>query len=63
MSNMEIEPNGADQVASSQADAAIAASGSGTSEEDDPFQTEEEIQAELDRLQAERRGGRLKQKR
>ena len=41
MSNMEIEPNGADQVALSQADAAIAASGSDTSEEDDPFQTEE----------------------
>ncbi len=37
MSNMEIEPNGADQVALSQADAAIAASGSDTSEEDDSF--------------------------
>ena len=60
MSNMEIEPNGADQVALSQADAAIAASGSDTSEEDDPFQTEEEIQAELDRLQAERAAAQTK---
>ena len=60
MSNMEIEPNGADQVALSQADAAIAASGSDTSEEDDPFQTEEEIQAELDRLQAKRAAAQTK---
>ena len=57
MSNMEIEPNGADQVALSQADAA---SGSDTSEEDDPFQTEEEIQAEMDRLQAERAAAQTK---
>ena len=57
---MEIEPNGADQVALSQADAAIAASGSDTSEEDDPFQTEEEIKAEMDRLQAERAAAKTK---
>ncbi len=40
---MEIEPNGADQVALSQADAAIAANDHDTSEEDELFETEEEI--------------------
>ena len=52
-SNMEIEPNGADQVALSQADAAIAANDRDTSEEDELFETEEELQAELDLLEAE----------
>jgi hypothetical protein len=53
MSNMDIELDGADQTAISQANAASSAISSDTSEEDDPFQTEEQIQAEIDRLQAE----------
>jgi hypothetical protein len=60
MSNMEIEPNGADQVALSQANAAIAANDSDTSDEDEPFETEEQIQAEMDRLEAEQRASQTK---
>ncbi len=55
MNNMEIEPNGADQVALSQANAAIAANDSDTSDEGEHFESEEQIQAEMDRLEAEQR--------
>ena len=53
MSNMDIELDGADQTALSQANAASAANDSDTSEVNEPFETEEQIQAELDRLEAE----------
>ena len=57
---MEIEPNGADQVALSQADAAIAANDSDTSEVDEPFETEDQLQAELDLLEAEQKAAQTK---
>ena len=60
MSNMEIEPNGANQMALSQANAAIAANDSDTSEVDEPFESEEQIQAEMDRLEAEQAAAQTK---
>ena len=60
MSSMEIEPNGADQMALSQANAAIAANDSDTSEVDEPFESEEQIQAEMDRLEAEQAAAQTK---
>jgi hypothetical protein len=60
MSNMEIEPNGADQVALSQANAAGAANDTDTSEGEELFETEEEIQAEIDRLEAEQKASKTK---
>ena len=60
MINMEIEPTGADQVALCQANAAIAANDRDTSDEDEPFESVEQIQAEMDRLEAEQRATQTK---
>jgi hypothetical protein len=57
---MDIELDGAVQTTSTEVDAANAANDSDTSEVDDPFQTEEEIQAEMDRLQAENNAAETK---
>ncbi len=55
MSNMDIELNGADQTALSQANAASAANDSDTSEIDELLENEEQIQAEITRLEAEQK--------
>ena len=60
MSNMEIEPNGADQMALSQANAASAAHDSDTSEIDELLEDEEQIQAEITRLEAEQKSAQQK---
>ena len=57
MSNMDIELDGADQAALSQANAAIAANDSDTSEVDEPFESEEQIQAEIYGSARSRTGG------
>ncbi len=52
MNDMDIELNGADQTTLAQANAASAANDSDTSEIDEPFEDEEQIQAEIERLEA-----------
>ncbi len=47
-------------MALSQANAASAANDSDTSEVDEPFESEEEIQAEMDRLEAEQAAAQTK---
>ncbi len=60
MSNMEIELNGADQMALSQANAASAANDSDTSEIDELLEDEEQIQAEITRLESEQKSAQQK---
>ena len=62
MSNMEIELNGADQTASVEANAASVAEDVDSSEEDSliDYNEEEQIQAEITRLEAEQKSAQQK---